>query len=87
MDSGLAAALDNLETESDESPLHIFIQAHHPLDLNESKYLTDLGVSGERSGQEIITATVSPKKLDELSEQPWVKYIRLSRTLRPRSEE
>jgi hypothetical protein len=83
LDAGLAAALDDLEGESEEDNLHVFIHAKRPLGTVEAEFLNRRGIDGGEADAQILTATVSPKVLDELSEQPWVKFLRLSRVLRP----
>jgi hypothetical protein len=83
LDAGLAAALDDMQDASEESNLHVFIHAKRPLSADEAEFLNRMGIQGGDADKQILTATVSPKVLNELSEQPWVQYLRLSRTLRP----
>ena len=44
--------------------------------------LEGLGVSGISGARRVFTATLSPRAISELSEQPWLRYLRLSRRLR-----
>ncbi|MEH1839344.1 MAG: hypothetical protein V7L20_11360 [Nostoc sp.] len=40
-----------------------------------------MGVSDVTSGKDIFTATLSPNAIFQLSEQPWVKYLKRSQQL------
>jgi len=83
LDAGLAAALSDTEDDMDNSALSIFIHAKHNVGPDEAEFLKQIGVDSDVDDRQILTATVSPKTLEILSAQPWVKYLRLSRTLRP----
>ena len=50
----------------------------------EVERLEQLGVRRHGSGESVVTARVSARDLDSLSELPAVRQIRLKRRLRPR---
>lgn len=81
MDAALAAALDDVR-DPEERALLVFIHtAHAPVDT-EAAFLEDLGVGGVTGGRQVFTATLSPRAVAELSDQPWLQYMKLSRRLR-----
>jgi len=82
LDAGLAAALDDVSDEETQT-LNIFIHAKRPPHPDEARCLENTGLGSNALQQEVFTATVSPKVVGELSQQPWVKSLRLSRVLRP----
>ncbi|MEA5570417.1 hypothetical protein [Calothrix sp. UHCC 0171] len=81
LDASLAMALDEVEN-SDEASLVVFVHTNQPLDANAFAFLDSLHLSGFREGKDIFTATLSPNAISELSQQPWIKYLRLSQKLR-----
>ncbi len=81
MDAALAAALDEVR-DPEERALSVFIHtAHAPVDA-EAAFLEDLGVGGVTGGRQVFTATLSARAVAELSDQPWLRYMKLSRRLR-----
>ena len=81
MDAALAAALAEVR-DPEERALSVFIHtAHAPQDA-EADFLEDLGVGGVTGGRQVFTATLSPRAVEELSDQPWLRYMKLSRRLR-----
>ena len=82
LDAGLAAALGDVADEESRA-LNIFIHAKRPPQPDEARCLENTGLGSNALQQEVFTATVSPKVVDELSQQTWVKSLRLSRVLRP----
>jgi hypothetical protein len=81
LDAALAAALDEVENP-EEPALAVFIHTAHTLSTTEAKFLEGLGVSGIGRKRQVFTATLSPRAIGELSEQPWLRYMKLSRRLR-----
>ncbi|MDZ7361842.1 MAG: hypothetical protein ONB46_14115 [candidate division KSB1 bacterium] len=81
LDAKLAAVLDEME-DPEEAALSVFIYMASRPDPAASTFLKKIGVkvSGQ---QQIVTAQVSPRAVKELSKQPWVRAVKLSRTLRP----
>ena len=82
LDAELTAELEQAAEISKATELPVFIYLAHALGPAEIAFLKGLGVTGDFS-DEIITANVSPRAIDELSEQPWVRYLKLSRSRRP----
>ncbi|GAB4533624.1 MAG: hypothetical protein Kow0063_15840 [Anaerolineae bacterium] len=81
VDAALAAALDEVQ-DPEEPTLSVFIHtAYAPQDA-EVAFLKDLGVRGVTGTRQVFTATLSPRAVAELSEQPWLRYMKLSRRLR-----
>jgi len=80
MDAALAAALE--EIQDPEAPtLSVFIHTSYVPEDAEAAFLEDLGVRGVTGGRQVFTATLSPRAVAELSEQPWLRYMKLSRKL------
>ena len=81
IDAALAAALDEVR-DPEERAISVFIHTEHaPMDA-EAAFLEDLGVGGVTGGRQVFTATLSPRAIGELSDQPWLRYMKLSRRLR-----
>ena len=83
LDPALAMAL----TEPDEVPdaedaaFIVFISTTQDPEPDEISYLEALGVSGVTADQRIFTAILSADAVDDLSEQPWVQFLELSKEL------
>jgi hypothetical protein len=82
LDAALVSALKNLKG-SQERDLSVFIHTGRPLDADEQTMLRKVGVSDLGENKRIFTAMVSESDVEELSNQPWVKQIKLSKTLHP----
>jgi hypothetical protein len=83
LDADLTAELDEAAADPSGVTLSVFIEAEKPPGPEEEAFLERLGVSGDLKGREIFTATLTAKAIAELSLQPWVRYLKLSRRLRP----
>ncbi len=81
LDAALATALNDFQN-LEEPSLGVFIHTEPILDSAAIAILESLGVSGVSSGKDIFTATLSPNAISQLSEQPWVKYLKRSQQLR-----
>jgi hypothetical protein len=81
LDAALATALNDVQ-DSQETSLAVFIHTEPILDSAAIAILESLGVSGVTTGKDIFTATLSPNAILQLSEQPWVKYLKRSQLLR-----
>ena len=82
LDPGLAMALKDTETSNEDVPaFDIFIRMARAPGTDEVTYLEKLGISCPAAGRRIFTATLSARAVDELSKQPWVRYLQLSRQL------
>lgn len=80
VDATLAVALD--EIKSVEEPLlSVFIYTAKSRDETATTFLNGIGVRVYSKNQEIFTATVSPQTVKKLSQQPWVRYVKLSQKL------
>lgn len=81
LDSALTSALyDANDPESQD--LTVFIQTLSTPGDQEAVILEQYGVRGARGDRRVFTATLSPKTVEELADQPWVQGLRLSQKLR-----
>lgn len=80
LDTALAMALSEVENP-EERNLVVFIHTEPVPDASAAAFLASLGVS-VTSGRDVFTATLSANAVSQLSEKPWVQYIRLSQKLR-----
>jgi len=80
LDAALATALNDVQN-SEETSLGVFIHTEPILDSAAIAILESFGVNGVSSGKEIFTATLSPNAISQLSDQPWVKYLKRSQQL------
>ncbi len=81
LDAALAIALNDI-LNTEESSLDVFIHTESAIDAHAADILKNLGVNTATSGSDIFTATLSPNAISQLTEQPWVKYVKLSQQLR-----
>ncbi len=80
LDAALAMALNQVQN-AEERSLIVFIQTE-PVTDSTAKFLENLGVSGVTTGRNMFTATLSANAVSQLSDQSWVKYLKLSQKLR-----
>ncbi|MEH2357763.1 hypothetical protein [Nostoc sp.] len=80
LDAALATALNDVQN-LEEPSLAVFIHTESVLDSAATAVLESFGVSGVSSGKDIFTATLSPNAISQLSEEPWVKYLKRSQQL------
>ena len=81
LDADLIARLGEAPAEASERGLSVFIQTEQPPGPEEESFLKEIGLS-DVAGRELFTATLSPGAIDKLSSQPWVRYLKLARTMR-----
>ena len=92
LDADLSAELaersadPNAANDLGSASLPIFIQTVNAAGPEEEAFLRQLGVGGAIAGQQIITANLSAEAIAQLSTQPWVSHLKLSRKLRPLSQ-
>jgi len=82
LDSALAGAL----TAGQSSPggrLSVFIRTELNLPATASRLLEAYGIGAAMESAPLLSLDLSPAQIEELSEQPWVKFIRLARNARP----
>lgn len=80
MDAALAAALDE-DRDPDERVLIVFVHTNQPPDAGAAFLLDKYGINPATSARQIFTATLSPRAVSELSDQPWVRSLKLSSKL------
>ncbi|MEB3177851.1 MAG: hypothetical protein VKL59_02245 [Nostocaceae cyanobacterium] len=81
LDTSLSMALNDVEDP--EAPTFVvFIHTKTTPTASASAILNNLGVHNASSGKDVFTATLSANAISQLSEQPWVQYLRLSQKLR-----
>jgi hypothetical protein len=82
IDAALATAL--AQTHAKDGPAFtVFVHAAYPPGPEEKAVLEGHGVSAGAGSRNIFTATLSPRAIDELTERPWVRSVRLSSQLHP----
>ncbi len=79
LDAALASALEDVSAPEDRV-LPVFVEVAGELPEAARSVLSELGVA-EPIGN-VTTATLSARQVAELSDQPWVRYLRLSGRLR-----
>ncbi|MEM1395326.1 MAG: hypothetical protein AAGG00_18950 [Cyanobacteria bacterium P01_H01_bin.150] len=62
--------------------LVVFIHIELPIDSEAIALLEDFSVSGITAQRDVFTATLSSNAVSQLSEQLWVKSLKLSQQLR-----
>ena len=81
LDTALAVALNDVNN-SQEPGLKVFIHTKTDALCTDTKtVLENLGVEDVTPEKDVFTATLSPNAISQLSEQPWVQYIKLSQNL------
>ncbi|RCJ29112.1 hypothetical protein A6770_01610 [Nostoc minutum NIES-26] len=80
LDAALAMALNDVQNPQEPS-LVVFIHTEPVLAPAANAVLENFGISGITSGKDVFTATLSPNAISQLSEQAWVKYLKLSQKL------
>lgn len=69
--------------DSEKKALNIFIKFSRPLNNNELNLLKSKGINIKDVEKKIITAVLSKKEIEDLSDKPWIKQLNLSRKLKP----
>jgi hypothetical protein len=82
IDAALAVAMKDAK-DIEKRVLVVFVHTEHTPSASEAAFLEKLGSKVGSGGGQIFTATLSANNVAELSDQPWVKYIKLSRKLHP----
>lgn len=82
LDARLTAALDAVQNP-EEPALPVFILMKQTPDSTAASFLKEIGVKVTSPRQQVFTAKISPRAVEELSNQPWVRAVKLSGTLRP----
>jgi hypothetical protein len=80
VDAQLVAYLKNA-SGSDKIPVFIYINKE--LGEIEKKFLAKYGVYFSKSISMVFPAIIPIMAIDDLSQQPWIKYIKMSHKLRP----
>jgi hypothetical protein len=80
LDTALAMALNEIQNQNEIS-LVVFVHTENLLDSNAIAMLENLGICGVGEGKQIHTASLSINAVSQLSEQNWVKYLKLSQKL------
>jgi len=81
VDASLASALADVQ-DPDAAEFDVFIHTANNPGPTESTYLQGLGAGNIASGRQIITAKLSARAISGLSDQSWVRSLRLSRRLK-----
>ena len=81
LDAALTVALD--QAGPDGAGLVVFIHSDRPVGTAEAEVLDRHGVHTAAAGRQVVTATLTPHGIGVLSDEPWVRSIRLSSKMRP----
>jgi len=81
VDASLAGALGNVE-DPEAPEFDVFVHLASDPDPTESARLQRFGIGALASGRNVITAKLSARAIDELSDQPSVSSMSLSRRLK-----
>lgn len=81
IDGGLAVALEECQSEED-AIFEVFIHMVRPADEAMAQFLRKLGISGTIVERSIVTGKLTVQDIDLLTEQAWVRFLRLSQRLR-----
>lgn len=82
LDTALTMAMNEVQNP-EERNMSVFIHTQDATACaGATELLENLGVNGVTDGKDVFTATVSPNAISQLSEQPWVRSLRLSQKLR-----
>lgn len=84
LDGPLAAACAEL-SDPERRNFLVFIYTDNEPDENQVAHLASLGVNVSKPVRSIMTGQLSINAIAELSALPWVKAIRLSQRLAPKS--
>jgi hypothetical protein len=68
---------------TDEQNLVVFIHTNEEPNEEQASLLHSVGVSQVASGRRLFTGTLSADGVDQLTQQPWVRSVKLSQKLRP----
>lgn len=84
IDGALAGALTP-EQDMATSRLSVFIRTNPDLPPAAAQLLQKYGLDAALESVPLLSLELSPSQIEELSEQPWVKSIKLARIARPLS--
>lgn len=69
-------------TPADQRSLSVFVHACAPVTADQAETLTRLGICVPGASKRILTATLSPRLVEQLSHEPWIQRLKLSHTLK-----
>jgi hypothetical protein len=81
LDAALAMMLESKEQQPNQR-LSVFVRTENGLPAAARSTLKALGIEITENAS-VFSADLSKQQVSELSDQPWVKLIRLARTTRP----
>ena len=81
LDASLAMAIKDVP-EPETPNFVVFIHTYSPLEPDAIAMLEGEGISNITETKDVFTATVSYNTISLLSDQSWVKYLKLSNKLR-----
>ena len=82
IDASLGEALTDTAA-TDEQNLVVFIKTTEEPNADQTSLLQSIGVNQVAPGRRLFTGTLSANAIDQLTEQPWVRSVKLSQKLRP----
>jgi hypothetical protein len=78
IDAPLAA---QLKSKDPDELFPVFISVSKDIGEQEQSFLKRIGIMSSVANMRIFSATIPSQAIDELSEQPWIRYIKLSTAL------
>ena len=81
LDAGLASVLDDTPDPAERN-LTVFILTRGGLTNDQLAFLRRCGVNDVTPDRQVFTATLSARTEEEVSDQPWVRSLKLSSRLR-----
>jgi hypothetical protein len=85
VDAGLASVLAEV-ADSEARDLTVFIHTAGTPTQDQVTLVRQYGIDDASAHRQIFTATLSARVVQELTQQPWIHYIRLASKLRPVGE-
>lgn len=81
LDAALASAVQ-ASTQPDARTLPVFIHTDGEPTAEQRVFLLQAGVAAAVLGKRIMTATLSPRAVEQIAGQAWVRYLKLGSALR-----
>jgi len=82
VDAGLASALAEV-ADPEAREFTVFVHTNAAPTKDQETVLRQFGVNDPTAGRQVFTATLSAQAVEELTNQPWVRFLKLSTRLRP----
>ena len=81
LDAALACAVE-ASKQPDSRTLQVFIHTDATPTDEQRLFLQRVGVASAALGKRIMTATLSPRAVEQIAGEQWVRYLRLGSAVR-----